>query len=105
MSSVTAIYEVRATGVKLVAKNHAEASAWLLLPGAGGVGLQRPDPFGKRPAAAVGSGTARFRQWAERHWPVAPPSAGSRVPPPAWPRSANSAPRAASRALRLRRRY
>src|SRR5439155_24827036 len=61
MSLVTAIYEVRATGVKLIAKTHAEASAWLLLPGAGGVGLLRPDPFGKRPAAACGRGTARFR--------------------------------------------
>src|SRR5438552_9301422 len=62
-SSVTAIYEVQARGVKLIARNHAEASARLLLAGAGGVGLQRPDALGERPAAfgvaAAGSRATR----------------------------------------------
>src|SRR5206468_1313476 len=62
-SSATEIYEVQARGVKLIAKNHAEASARLLLAGAGGVGLQRPDALGERPAAfgvaAAGSRATR----------------------------------------------
>src|SRR6266436_3390218 len=62
-SSVTAIYEGQARGVKLSARNRAQASARLLLAGAGGMGLQRPDALGQRPAAfgvaAAGSRATR----------------------------------------------
>src|SRR5258706_2357393 len=48
-TSVTAIYEAQALGVKLSARNHAEASGRLLLAGTGGVGLQRPGGLRPRP--------------------------------------------------------
>src|SRR6266446_8451852 len=63
MSSVTAIYEGQAHGVKLSARNRAQASARLLLAGAGGMRMQGPDALGQCSAAfgvaAAGSRATR----------------------------------------------
>src|SRR5713226_5912236 len=63
--SEPAIYEGQGTGVKLSASNRLKRSGRLLLAGAGGVVLQRPDALGQG-AAAVG-GTAAIGGGAVRH--------------------------------------
>ena len=84
-----AIYEVRAV---VSSSTRRTAPKTISSAAAGGRGRRGPAAPGcARPACRRPRCSRRpSRGW--RHWRASPPSAGSPVPPPAWPRSANSGP-------------